>query len=187
MDERPWRLSAIDDQLEVLSPVIDFEVFRPELDAAPALGDGTTGVARPSMPDDGQVPGDPGAERSPGRLRRGPDQRPAVGHAVPRARADGQGARRQDDPGGPGAADEGGAIDARARFDAAIPGAGHRPVACQIADASLVSAPKQPSAEADTGGDRGRRPPRGFLDPSKRTSTIRVDSACRATPNEVFM
>jgi hypothetical protein len=41
VDERLQRLSDIGDQLEAFAAVVDFEVFRPELDAD--LGDGGRG------------------------------------------------------------------------------------------------------------------------------------------------
>jgi len=40
-DERLKRLSAIGDQLEAFSAVVDFEMFRPELEAALRYGDGS--------------------------------------------------------------------------------------------------------------------------------------------------
>ena len=50
MDERPRRLSDIGDQLEAFSRVVDFEIFRPELDAALAYGDGSRGGRAPLDP-----------------------------------------------------------------------------------------------------------------------------------------
>ena len=50
MDERLRRLSAIGDQLEAFGRVADFEMFRPELDAALAYGDGSKGGRPPLDP-----------------------------------------------------------------------------------------------------------------------------------------
>lgn len=50
MDERLRRLSDIGDQLEAFSAVVDFEIFRPWLDAALAYGDGTKGGHPPFDP-----------------------------------------------------------------------------------------------------------------------------------------
>ena len=50
VDERLRRLSDIGDQLEAFAAVVDFEIFRPELDAALAYGDGTKGGRPPFDP-----------------------------------------------------------------------------------------------------------------------------------------
>ena len=50
MDERLRRLSDIGDQLEAFARVVDFEMFRPELDAALAYGDGSRGSRPPLDP-----------------------------------------------------------------------------------------------------------------------------------------
>lgn len=49
MDERLRRLSDLGDQLEAFAAVADFEVFRPELDAALAYGDGARAGGRRSI------------------------------------------------------------------------------------------------------------------------------------------
>ncbi len=43
VEERLRRLSDIGDQLEAFSTVVDFEMFRPELDAALSYSDGGQG------------------------------------------------------------------------------------------------------------------------------------------------
>ena len=50
VDERLKRLSDIGDQLEAFSAVVDFEVFRPELEAALRYGDGSKGGRPPFDP-----------------------------------------------------------------------------------------------------------------------------------------
>ena len=50
MDERLRRLSDIGDQLEAFGRVVDFEMFRPELNAALAYGDGAKGGRPPLDP-----------------------------------------------------------------------------------------------------------------------------------------
>jgi transposase, IS5 family len=50
VDERLQRLSDIGDQLEAFSAVVDFEMFRPELDAALGYGDGAKGGRPPFDP-----------------------------------------------------------------------------------------------------------------------------------------
>ena len=50
VDDRLRRLSDIGDQLEAFATVVDFEMFRPELDAALGYGDGTKAVGRRSTP-----------------------------------------------------------------------------------------------------------------------------------------
>jgi transposase len=47
VDERLKRLSDIGDQLEAFSRVVDFEMFRPELNAALRYGDGSKGGRPP--------------------------------------------------------------------------------------------------------------------------------------------
>ena len=47
VDERLRRLSDIGDQLEAFAAVVDFEIFRPELEAALAYSDGARGGRPP--------------------------------------------------------------------------------------------------------------------------------------------
>lgn len=47
VDERLRRLSDIGDQLEAYASVIDFEIFRPDLDKALAYSDGAKGGRPP--------------------------------------------------------------------------------------------------------------------------------------------
>jgi transposase, IS5 family len=50
LDERLRRLSDIGDQLEAFAAVVDFEMFRPDLDAALGYGDGSKGGRPPLDP-----------------------------------------------------------------------------------------------------------------------------------------
>ena len=50
VEERLRRLSDIGDQLEAFSTVVDFEMFRPELDAALSYSDGAKGRRPPLDP-----------------------------------------------------------------------------------------------------------------------------------------
>ena len=50
VDERLQRLSDIGDQLEAFAAVVDFEVFRSELEAALGYGDGSKGGRPPFDP-----------------------------------------------------------------------------------------------------------------------------------------
>jgi transposase, IS5 family len=90
LDERLRRLSDIGDQLEAFTAVVDFEMFRPELETALSHSDGARG-GRP--PFDAvmmfkiliiQAYNNPSDDRA--------DQRPAVIHALSRAQPDRQGA-----------------------------------------------------------------------------------------------
>lgn len=48
VDERLQRLSSFGDRLEAHAEAVDFELFRPELEAALAYADGPRVVGRPS-------------------------------------------------------------------------------------------------------------------------------------------
>ena len=50
LDERLQRLSALGDQLELIASVVDFEVFRPDLEAALNYSDGAKGGRPPFDP-----------------------------------------------------------------------------------------------------------------------------------------
>jgi IS5 family transposase len=50
VDERLKRLSDLGDQLEAFEAAVDFEIFRPELNAALAYSDGTQGGRPPFDP-----------------------------------------------------------------------------------------------------------------------------------------
>ena len=50
IDDRLRRLSGLGDQLEAFRAVLDFEIFRPELDAALAYSDGAQGGRPPFDP-----------------------------------------------------------------------------------------------------------------------------------------
>ena len=65
VEERLRRLSDIGDQLEAYAAVVDFELFRPDLEAAlgyAGRSEGRAAAVRPGA--DVQDPGDPGAKRS---------------------------------------------------------------------------------------------------------------------------
>lgn len=50
VDERLARLSGLGDQLEAFSRIVDFEVFRPDLEKALACSDGSKCGRPPSDP-----------------------------------------------------------------------------------------------------------------------------------------
>ncbi|GAL96923.1 transposase [Acetobacter tropicalis NRIC 0312] len=50
VEERLARLSGLGDQLEAFSRIVDFEVFRPDLDKAPSYSDGRKGGRSPFDP-----------------------------------------------------------------------------------------------------------------------------------------
>ena len=97
-DERLRWLSAAGDPLERLASVVDFELFRPELDAA--LGRERPRQGRPAALRRGADVPHPGAADALHAVRR-PDRvpaaRPALVHALRRAGAARRGPRRQDD------------------------------------------------------------------------------------------
>ena len=98
VDERLKALSAAGDPLERLAPVVDFELFRPELEAAlVALGSGEGRPAALRRGADVQGAGAADAVHAVGRPDRVPAAGSAVVHALRRAGAARSGAGRQDD------------------------------------------------------------------------------------------
>jgi len=161
VDERLRRLSDLGDQLEAYGSVVDFEIFRPALEAALAYSDGAKG---------GRPPYDPvmmfkilviqaqnglSDERAEFLINdrlsfmrflglslgdRVPDARTiwAFRERLTRARA----VERLFD-----------------RFDAAVRAAGYIPMSGQIVDATLVAAPKQRNTEAEKAALKAGRVP----------------------------
>ena len=152
VDERLGRLSGIGDQLEAFAAVVDFEMFRPELEAALGYGDGAKGGRPPFDPVMMfENPGHPGAEQSfsddraeflindrlsfmrflgLGLSDRVPDAKTIWAFRERLTKAE--------------------AIEALfTSFDLAIREAGYIPMSGQIVDASLVSAPKQRNTDAE--------------------------------------
>ena len=166
VDERLRRLSDIGDQLEAYASVIDFEIFRPDLDEALAYSDGAKG---------GRPPFDPvmmfkiliiqaqnglSDDRAEflindrlsfmrflglGLTDRVPDAKTIWAFRERLIKA--------------------GAIEALfARFDLAIREAGYIPMSGQIIDASLVSAPKQRNTEGEKQDVKAGRVPEDWKD-----------------------
>jgi transposase len=151
VDERLKRLSDIGDQLEAFSAVVDFEMFRPELEAALRYGDGSRGGRPPFDPVMMfkilviQAQNDLADDRAEflindrlsfmrflglGLTDKVPDAKTIWAFRERLTRA--------------------GTVEGLfARFDRAIREAGYLPMAGQIVDASLVTAPKQRNTEAE--------------------------------------
>ena len=151
VDERLQRLSDIGDQLEAFSAVVDFEMFRPELEAALRYGDGSKGGRPPFDPVMMfkilviQAQNNLSDDRAEflindrlsfmrflglGLTDKVPDAKTIWAFRERLTRA--------------------GAVEALfARFDRAIREAGYLPMAGQIVDASLVTAPKQRNTETE--------------------------------------
>ena len=178
VDERLRRLSDIGDQLEVFAAVVDFELFRPEFDAALGYGDGARGGRPPFDPVMMfkilviQAQNNLSDERAEflindrlsfmrflglGLTDKVPDAKTIWAFRERLTRA--------------------GAIDALfARFDRAIrgeqanatgpsePANGYIAMSGQIVDASLVSAPRQRNSEAEKAEIKAGRVPPGWQD-----------------------
>ena len=151
VDERLRRLSDIGDQLESFAAVVDFEMFRPELEAALRYGDGSKGGRPPFDPVMMfkilviQAQNNLSDDRAEflindrlsfmrflglGLTDRVPDAKTIWAFRERLMKA--------------------GAIEALfTRFDLAIRAAGYIPMSGQIIDASLVSAPKQRNTDAE--------------------------------------
>ena len=151
VDERLKRLSDIGDQLEAFSAVVEFEMFRPELEAALRYGDGSKGGRPPFDPVMMfkilviQAQNNLSDDRAEflindrlsfmrflglGLTDKVPDAKTIWAFRERLTRA--------------------GAIEVLfARFDQAIREAGYLPMAGQIVDASLVTAPKQRNTETE--------------------------------------
>ncbi len=166
VDERLRRLSDIGDQLEAFSAVVDFEIFRPELDAALAYGDGTKG-GRPSFDPvmmfkilviqaQNNLSDDRAEFLINDRLSFMRFLGLGLTDKVPDAKTIWAFRERLT---------RSGAIEALfARFDRAIREAGYIPMAGQIVDASLVSARKQRNTEAEKAEIKAGRIPEGWQD-----------------------
>ena len=182
VDERLRRLSDIGDQLEALAAVVDFEMFRAELDAALRYGDGAKG-ARP--------PFDPGMmlrfpviqtqnDLSDDRAEFLIDDRlsftrfPGLGltDRVPDVKTIWAFRERLTRTGAIGVP--------FTRFDGAIREAGCIPMAGRIVDASLVSAPRQRNTEAEKAEIKAGRVPSEWKD--KPAKLRRKDRDARWTP-----
>ena len=166
MDERLKRLSDIGDQLEAFSAVVDFEMFRPTLEAALRYGDGSKGGRPPFDPVMMfkilviQAQNNLSDDRAEflindrlsfmrflglGLTDKVPDAKTIWAFRERLTRA--------------------GAIEALfARFDRAIREAGYLPMAGQIVDASLVAAPKQRNTETEKKDVREGRIPDDWKD-----------------------
>ena len=174
-DERLKRLSDLGDQLETYAGTVDFEMFRPELEAALAYSDGAQG---------GRPPYDPvmmfkimvvqahnnlSDERSEflindrlsfmrflglGLGERVPDARTIWAFRERLVRAN--------------------AIERLfSRFDQAVRAAGYIPMSGQIVDASLVAAPKQRNTEEEKQAIKEGKVPEGWKDkPAKLRQKI---------------
>ena len=166
MDERLRRLSDIGDQFEAFAAVADFEMFRPELEAALGYGDGVKG---------GRPPFDPvmmfkilviqacnglSDDRAEFLINDRLSFMRFLGlgltDKVPDAKTIWAFRERLT---------QAGAIEALfARFDHAIREAGYIPMAGQIVDASLVSAPRQRNTEAEKVEIKAGRVPPAWRD-----------------------
>ena len=161
VDDRLRRLSDLGDQLEAYAAVVDFEMFRPELEAALAYSDGSQG---------GRPPYDPvlmfkvlviqaqnalSDERAEflinDRLSFMRFLGLTLGDRVPDARTIWAFRERLT---GAGAVE--GLFD---RFDRTVREAGYIPMSGQIVDATLVGAPKQRNSEAEKAAIKAGRIP----------------------------
>ncbi len=166
MDERLRRLSAIGDQLEAFGRVADFEMFRPELDAALAYGDGSKGGRPPLDPvmmfkvlviqATNNLSDDRTEFLINDRLSFMRFLGLGLSDRVPDAKTIWSFRERLT---------KAGAIKALfARFDAAIRSAGYVPMSGQIVDASLVSAPRQRNTATEKAEIKAGRVPPGWQD-----------------------
>ncbi len=168
--ERLRRLSDIGDQLEAFAAVVDFEMFRPELDAALRYGDGAKGGRPPFDPvlmfkilviqAQNNLSDDRAEFLINDRLSFMRFLGLGLTDKVPDAKTIWSFRERLT---------KAGAIEALfARFDRAIREAGSIPMSGQIVDASLVSAPKQRNTDAEKKDIKeGRIPEEWKADPAK--------------------
>ena len=149
VDERLKRLSDLGDQLEAFSAVVEFEMFRPELDAALGYGDGSKGGRPPFDPvmmfkilviqAQNNLSDDRAEFLINDRLSFMRFLGLGLTDKVPDAKTIWAFRERLTR-----------AIEVLfARFDRAIREAGYLPMAGQIVDASLVTAPKQRNTEPE--------------------------------------
>ena len=171
-DDRLRRLSDLGDQLEAYGSVVDFEIFRPELEAALAYSDGARG---------GRPPYDPvlmfkvlviqaqnnlSDERAEflinDRLSFMRFLGLSLGERVPDARTIWAFRERLT---------RAGAIERLFdRFDRAVRAAGYIPMSGQIVDATLVAAPKQRNTTAEKADIKAGRVPAAW---KKRPAKLR--------------
>ena len=161
VDDRLRRLSDIGDQLEAFATVVDFEMFRPELDAALAYSDGAKGGRPPFDPvmmfkilviqAQNNLSDDRAEFLINDRLSFMRFLRLGLADRVPDAKTIWAFRERLT---------RAGAIEALfRRFDRAIREAGYIPMSGQIVDASLVAAPKQRNTEAEKADIKAGRIP----------------------------
>lgn len=166
VDERLQRLSDIGDQLEAFAAVVDFEMFRPELVAALGYGDGAKGGRPPFDPVMMfkilviQAQNDLSDDRAEFLINDRLSFMRFLGlgltDKVPDAKTIWSFRERLT---------KAGAIEALfTRFDRAIREAGYVPMAGQIVDASLVSAPRQRNTEAEKADIKAGRVPQAWAD-----------------------
>jgi transposase, IS5 family len=170
VDERLRRLSDIGDQLEAFGAVVDFEMFRPELEPALGYSDGARG-GRPAFDPvlmfkilviqaQNNLSDDRAEFLINDRLSFMRFLGLSLTDKVPDAKTIWLFRERLT---------RAGAIEGLfARFDRAIREAGYIPMAGQIVDASLVSAPRQRNTEAEKAEVKaGRIPPEWKEKPAK--------------------
>ena len=151
VDDRLKRLSDIGDQLEAFSTVVDFEIFRPELDAALSYSDGAKGGRPPFDPvmmfkilvvqAQNGLSDDRAEFLINDRLSFMRFLGLGLADKVPDAKTIWAFRERLTQAGAIGAL--------FLRFDRAIREAGYIPMSGQIVDASLVAAPKQRNSAAE--------------------------------------
>lgn len=163
VDDRLRRLSDIGDQLEAFSAVVDFEMFRAELDAALNYSDGARGGRPPFDPVMMfkilviQAQNNLSEDRAEFLIN---DRLSFLGlglsDRVPDAKTIWAFRERLT---------KAGAVEALfARFDRAIREAGYIPMSGQIVDASLVAAPKQRNTAAEKADIKEGRIPKDWQD-----------------------
>lgn len=166
IDDRLRRLSDIGDQLEAFVTVVDFEMFRPELDAALRYGDGAKGGRPPFDPvmmfkilviqAQNTLSDDRAEFLINDRLSFMRFLGLGLADKVPDAKTIWAFRERLT---------KAGAIEALfRRFDQTIREAGYIPMSGQIVDASLVAAPKQRNTEAEKAEIKAGRIPEAWQD-----------------------
>jgi transposase, IS5 family len=166
VDERLRRLSDLGDQLEAYRRVIDFEIFRPELETALSYSDGAKGGRPPCDPVMMfkilviQAHNNLSDERTEflinDRLSFMRFLGLGLGDRVPDATTIWLFREKLT---------KAGAIEALfARFDEMVRAAGYIPMSGQIVDASLVAAPRQRTTEAEKADIKAGRVPEAWKD-----------------------
>jgi IS5 family transposase len=166
VDERLRQLSDLGDQLEAYGRVVDFELFRPELEAALSYADGAKGGRPPCDPVMMfkilviQAHNNLSDERAEflinDRLSFMRFLDLALGDRVPDATTIWLFRERLA---------KAGVIEVLfARFDAAVRAAGYIPMSGQIVDASLVAAPRQRNTDAEKADLKAGRIPQEWQD-----------------------